>query len=193
MALLLLQDTINRFLTLLEMRLLVFLALLPFALSAVPQWHGPDSGSGATPVLQTCVDQCADKSAGMCLNDAALFNPKLATFITGGFEPQTNCMGDDCLMWSATATEICEKVFGQSCLKVIGENCGEFDCSTKLYELDGIFAESRVAYCNVQCPAGTYNTAAGTVSEQSLPNCLNLCSLPCCFVAHVCDCLTCAF
>ena len=142
---------------------LIVLLLLPsLVLSAVPQWIGPDDGSGAIAKIQTCLNAA---------NIPTLQNPTLGTFWTSGFGGSgsnnpacyTSPVDNSCLKWEQTGTTMCEKVFGKSCLRVMDENCIQGDCSQALYSVSGLTFIAKAAYCNVECPAGTYNLPADQV------------------------------
>lgn len=133
------------------------LVLLPALVgSAQPGWFGPDGGSGGAAEIKKCVDTSGFTSP-LTFTDI-----KKTTFSTKGLSTN-DCIATasgDCLEWTASGNVICQKAYGQTCLSVIDEFCEVYACTESLYVLSFAELYPRAAYCNVQCPAGTYNTAA---------------------------------
>ena len=144
------------------------LVVLELVAAGQPGWFGPDDevGTYTSADLTTCIAN-ADTSM--------LTNPKTTTYLTTGFgDPASDCFpasDGTCLTWGATGADLCSKVFGQSCLKMIdGQDCSEKACSeiawyqTSRSRRSLFVLVSNAVYCNVGCPAGTYHTASNTIN-----------------------------
>lgn len=123
-------------------------------LAAQPGWFGPDGGSGGAQQIKGCINSNGFPAPGLEFSDF-----EEATFSDAGVCIET--ASDGCLEWTASGNDMCQKAYGQACLAVVDEFCVVSACTDSLYELDiQIGAVPKAAYCNVECPTGTYYTAA---------------------------------